>query len=302
MKKIFLIITAMCLIFTLAAVGVSATETEVITETEAVTWTEAVTETEVITETEVTTAVETLYEVESGEAADIVDIISKAESKADAIFAVAEKLGISYEDAEGLVNSVLALGDKYLGENAGWVRFKEKVIGNMEFWAIVAVIALVALALLWCALSNHIKNRRFKNVEFNISEVSATAAEAKDINSQTLAKLLEMVEESRAKEAEHKQYIEELVKKITELKEENVEQDKERIKTQRDILTAMLSALRMEKLICDRTRMPMADKATIDHFYATGVDPLLSNLPVEDAKAVEELAKTLDTVGAGDEK
>ncbi len=280
MKRIFLILTAMCLIFALTVVGASATETEAITETE----------------------VETLYEVESEEAADIVDVISKAESKADAIFAVAEKLGISYEDAEGLVNSVLALGDKYLGENAGWVRFKEKVLGNMEFWALVAVIALVGLALLWCALSNHIKNRRFKNVEFNMSEVSGTAAAVKDINSQALAKMFEMAEESRAKEAEHKQYIEELVKKITELKEENVAQDRELIKTQRDILTATLNMLRIEKLICDRTRMPMADKATIDHFYATGVDPLLSQLPAEDAKAVEELAKTLDTVGACDEK
>lgn len=287
MKKIFYIFTAMILMLSLS-LTVSATESEAIVETEEVV--ETVIETEEI------------IEIESEDAAAIVDIISKAESKADAIFAVAEKLGISYEDAEGLVNSVLALGDKYLGENAGWVRFKEKVLGNMEFWALVAVIALVALALLWCALSNHIKNRRFKNVEFNMSEVSATAAEAKDINSQTLAKMVEMVEESRAKEAEHKQYIEELVKKITELEEENVEQDKEIIKTQRDILTATLSALRMEKLICDRTRMPMADKATIDHFYATGVDPLLSNLPAEEAKAAEELTKTLDTVGAGDEK
>lgn len=287
MKKIFYIFTAMFLMLSLS-LTVSATEAEAIVETEEV----------------VETVIETaeLIEIESEDAAEIVDIISKAESKADAIFAVAEKLGISYEDAETLVNSVLALGDKYLGENAGWVRFKEKVIGNMEFWAIVAAVALAAVALLWWAFSNHLKNRRLKNVEFNISEVSATAAEAKDINSQTLAKLLEMAEESRAKEAEHKQYIEELVKKITELKEENVEQDKELIRIQRDILTATLSALRMEKLICDRTRMPMADKATIDHFYATGVDPLLSNLPAEDAKAVEELAKTLDTVGAGDEK
>lgn len=290
MKKIFCIFAVLCMVFTMT-VCASATETETAVETEAISETEVATVTEEIAESE------TLFEVESGEAADIVDIISKAESKADAIFAVAEKLGISYEDAEGLVNSVLALGDKYLGENAGWVRFKEKVIGNMEFWALVAVIALVALALLWCALSNHIKNHRFKNVEFNVSEFSTTATAVKDINSQALAKMVEMAEESRAKEAEYKQYIEELVKKITELKEENVEQDKELIKIQRDILTATLSALRMEKLICDRTRMPMADKATIDHFYATGVDPLLSNLPVEDAKAVEELAKTLDTVG-----
>ena len=285
MKKIFCIFTAVILMLSLSLV-VSATETEATVETE-----EAV-ETVIKTEEPI--------EIESEVAADIVDIISKAESKADAIFAVAERLGISYEDAETLVNSVLALGDKYLGENAGWVRFKDSVTANMEFWIIIAVLALVALGILWYSLTNHMKSRKLKNVEYNMVETTKIAAEARDINSQTLAKILEMAAEAEAREKEHKAYVEELITKIRDLKEENVEQDKELIKLQKDMLRAEISSLNIQKLICNRTRLPMADKATIENYFAEGVNPLLANLPEEEASAAEELARTLETVGGID--
>lgn len=287
MKKIFCTFMIICLLFALT-VSVSATESEPVIETEE------------ITESDNATESESLLEIESEDASDVVDIIANAGSKADAIFAVAEKLGISYEDAEGIVNSVIAVGDKYLGDDAGWIRFKDSVQDNMEIWVIVAVLALVALSMLWYALSNHLKNRRLKTVEFNMSGMSKDVKEVKDKNSQTLEKIVEYAAEMKQKEEEHKEYVEKLVKQIVELKEENIAQDKELIKLQRDMINAEVSNLRMAKLICDRTRMPMADKATIDHYYATGVDPLMSDLPKEEAKQTEELTHTLDTVGGID--
>ena len=287
MKKIFCVFAAFILI-TLFTVAVSATDTETAAET--------------VAETTAVIESEEKIEIESEAAEDIVDLIAKSESKADAVFAVAEKLGVSYEDAETLVNSVLALGDKYLGENAGWVRFKDSVTANMQMWTIIAVLALVALGILWYALSNHIKTSKLKTVEYNSAEVKTIAEEARNINSQTLAKILEMAAIAEEREKEHKAYVEDLLKTIRDLKEENIVQDKSLISLQKDMLRAEISSLNIQKLICNRTRLPMADKATIDHYFAEGVDPLLANLPEEEAKQTEELARTLESVGGKDER
>jgi adenylate kinase family enzyme len=68
----------------------------------------------------------------------------------------------------------------------------------------------------------------------------------------------------------------------------------------RAVVTALTCALRVQKLICDRTAMPMIDKATVDSFYSRGVDALKEELDDGDAEKLDGVLGTLDKVGKQD--
>ena len=284
MKKLFYYIIFALLIISFAVMPISATDTEVAT-----------------VESETAVESETRAEIGKEEASEIVEIIEVSGSKAEAIIALAEKLGITTEEAEKMINYMLEVGDKYLGETKWWVGFKATVEEDMQFWIMAAVIAVAALALLWYALSMRFKVASpVRKLDYALNSeggIVNTLKKSCAENSQTLAKMLEMSKEMAYQTEIYEQQMlqkdEEILKRDAEilcLKEANR-------KERKDMLTAEAYNLRMLKLICDRTAMPLADKATIDLFYAKGIDAIRAELSEEDFAKIEQMTSMLDTVG-----
>ena len=121
MKKIICFLICAAVIFAaVLPIAASETATEVVTEAT----TEAVTE--VVTE------------------ADIDGSMSLSEM----ILALAQKFGISVEDAEELVGDVKDVGDKYLEGNGLWDKISEDIQKNPAKWTIYGIVALLILFLI----------------------------------------------------------------------------------------------------------------------------------------------------------
>ena len=121
MKKIICFLICAAVIFAaVLPIAASETATEVVTEAT----TEAVTE--VVTE------------------ADIDGSMSLSEM----ILALAQKFGISVEDAEELVGDVKNVGDKYLEGNGLWDKISEDIQKNPAKWTIYGIVALLVLFLI----------------------------------------------------------------------------------------------------------------------------------------------------------
>lgn len=121
MKKIICFLICAAIIFA-AVLPIAASETaeEVVTEAT----TEAVTE--VVTEAD----------------------IDGAMSLSEMILALAQKFGISIEDAEELVGDVKDVGDKYLEGNSLWDKISEDIQNNPAKWTIYGIVALLVLFLI----------------------------------------------------------------------------------------------------------------------------------------------------------
>lgn len=125
MKKIICFLICAAVVFAaVLPIAASETATEVVTEAT----TEAVTEavTEVVTEAE----------------------IDGSMSLSEMILALAQKFGISVEDAEELVGDVKDVGDKYLEGNGLWDKISEDIQKNPAKWTIYGIVALLVLFLI----------------------------------------------------------------------------------------------------------------------------------------------------------
>jgi hypothetical protein len=164
-----------------------------------------------------------------------------------------------------------------------------------------AVIAMAALALFWYSLSMRFKVASpVKRVDYTLNSEGGLADTVKkscEENSQALGKMLEIVDESKA---QVEIYVKEIAEKEEEIlkKENEIVQLKEaRIRESQDMLIAAACNLRMLKLIVDRTAMPIKDKATIDLFYANGMQGIKAELSEEDFAKLEKRLAMLDSVG-----
>jgi hypothetical protein len=284
MKKIFYTIIAIIMIAALGVLPTFATDTETVTpETEAV---------ETVTEA---------LEIDSEAASEIVDIIEASGTKAEAIVALAEKMGISIEDAEKLVDSMIEVGDKYLGDTKWWVGFKSTVESDMQFWIVVALIALVVLALLSYSLTMHIKfSSPMKRLDYSMNSEHGLANTVKascDENSQALGKMMELYKAALENKAIYEKELLDKDGEILRCNEQIVQLKEARIKESKDMLIAAACNLRMLKLVIDRTAMPITDKATIDLFYANGMKAIEAELSEEDFAKLEKRLAMLDSVG-----
>ena len=121
MKKIICFLICAAIIFAaVLPIAASETATEVVTEET----TEAVTE--VVTEAD----------------------IDGAMSLSEMILALAQRFGISVEDAEELVGDVKNVGDKYLEGNSLWDKISEDIQKNPAKWTIYGIVALLVLFLI----------------------------------------------------------------------------------------------------------------------------------------------------------
>lgn len=295
MKKIFAIIIAALVIVAITVTVIPAHAGD--SGSAVVDATEAITE---VTVTEGTAPIaETVtLDINSAAANEIVEIIEQSDSRAEAILSIAEKLGITAEQAENILNTVIDVGDEYLGETEWWVGFKRDVQEDIQFWttAIVLVCAVVAMIGGVFVLLAKV-NPNVKKAMWGMQEALQITKSAKDENSQTLGELKEIFLKAAEKEEIFEKLIEqkeEVIKTLTEkIKDLEEKSEAERI----NMVSAEIYNLRILKLICDRTAMPLTDKATIDLFYAKGLDALKAELSAEDVEKIEKTLSTLDTVG-----
>lgn len=184
MKKIFYYIIAVVTVMCLAIVPAFATdaETEAITEGEVVeTATEAigaVTETEQVSEIDTETETETEADTESEtETTDIVAILGDADSRLDAIVKLAGTMGITLEEAEALLDKMVALGDEHFGEHDFWLNIRESIENNPDTWTIAILTVLMLLALVIFLIRGLIKNTREQSKNrINIEDIKKTEA------------------------------------------------------------------------------------------------------------------------------
>ena len=230
----------------------------------------------------------------------VMDALEESKNKTEAILAVAQKLGITTDEAEEIVNAVIKYGDEYFGDASWWSVFKTDVRENMTFWVtvIVAIAAILAIVGGVFVLIGKI-NPTMRRALFGVEDVlKNTTKEAEEI-SQTLANITNLAHDVAEKDeiynkliAEKEEHIEKLCEKIAEIE---ASAEKER----RSMFFAGAYNLQILRIICSRTAMPLADKAAIDLWYTRGINFLKGELSPEDIAKIESMAATLE-VSDGD--
>ncbi len=235
-------------------------------------------------------------------ASEVVDVVVSADSKNEAIILIANKLNVSVEKAEAIVDTIIATRDTYFGENAWWTGFKEDIISNRNFWITVILCILSGLTIFGMIFVFVAKiNPTLNKSNYGMNKMFNLCSATQEANSQTLGKIEALAVENAEKEetynkllAEKEEHIEKLVERIAEMK---AAAEKER----RSMLLAEAYNLQILKLICSRTALPLADKAAIDLWYTKAIESIKSELEAEDIKKIENIAATLEVTNGKSE-
>lgn len=278
MKKIFICLITFVMLFALT-VPVFATESGTATEI-----TEAISETSI--------------EISEDDAENIIGIIETSESRGDAILAVAEKIGISAEEAEGIIDTFIALGDKYFGESSTWAKFKNSLQEDKPFWISVfvagaAVIAIIAFGLILLAKTNPTMRKAMFGMEESV-KINKTIAQA---NSQTLENIEKNFADMSQKMLEMSGQLLEKKETIIALQEELKVLKQAQEKMARRMLKAEMYDLQAHKLTLARSNLPMTDKSALDLWFARAEESLNEELGGEDVGQLGELIDEGDNNG-----
>lgn len=279
MKRIFAFFIILLLaIFSVVSVG--ATELESITETDAI---------ETLPE-----ETSPVVELDSEEASEVVEIIEENDNKTEAIVALAEKLGISLDAAENIINSMIEVGDEYLGENQYWLAFKTDIQEDMQFWttAIVLIVAVIAIIGAIFVLLGKTNPGMQKLTYIAEESVAAIKSDAK-ANSQTLEEIKKAVADSIAREDGYKQIIAEKDDKIIELAAKIEALETAEQSERKNMLCAELYNLQALKLTLSRTNLPLTDKSAIELWFTKAEESLKSEMNKTDVESVEKMAEIL---------
>ena len=322
MKKILTFVITLA-ILAMATIVVGATDTTAVTVTEAtetatteaasesttvhIETTEAVTES--ITESAIVNDVATEHvttdapteppvtnvPLDSEVISEVIDIIESSDSKAEAVLAVVELLGVSTEEAEDIINALIAVGDEYLGQSDAWVGFKKDVQENMKFWAVViaclaSVITIAGVIFVFIARVNPELARSMFGTAEALKICKNQTAEITD----SLGAMVEFVKGYSEKEEAYNLLLaakdEQIQKLIEEIKKIELESEKAR----RNMEMAETYNLQILKLICARSQMPLSDKATIDLWYTKATEALEGDLSEDDVKKIRENVAILE--------
>jgi DNA replicative helicase MCM subunit Mcm2 (Cdc46/Mcm family) len=243
------------------------------------------------TATEITEAIsETTIEISDEDAEDIIGIIENSESRGDAILAVAEKIGISAEEAEGIIDTFIALGDKYFGESSTWAKFKNSLQEDKQFWISVfvagaAVIAIIAFGFILLAKTNPTMRKAMFGMEESV-KINKAIAQA---NSQTLENIEKNFNEMSQKMLEMSGQLLEKKETIIALQEELKVLKQAQEKMSRRMLKAEMYDLQAHKLTLARSNLPMTDKSALDLWFARAEESLKEELGGEDVGQLGEL-------------
>ena len=219
---------------------------------------------------------------------ELTEALEDSRNKTEAILAVAQKLGVTTDEAEEIVNAVIEYGDEYFGNASWWSALRSDVRENMTFWVtvIVAIAAVLAIAGGVFVLIGKI-NPTMRRALFGVEDVLKTAkAQSTDVSA-TLDSIKESAKVAFDLLADKSVVIEALTEEIKQLYTAN---EKER----KSMVAAELYNLQILKLICSRTALPLADKAAVDLWYTRAIDSLKSELSPEDIEKMESIAAVLE--------
>lgn len=187
MKKIFciLMIAALCMAFILPTAAIEAEEGSVALEESFVAATVAETAvedaeaaSEQVTESGTpgtSSPTGTEGEIESE---DIAEIIGNADSRIEAIVGLAGAMGITLEEAEAILDKMVALGDEHLGESDIWLDIKASILEHPETWTVVVLVVLMLVALAIFLIRGQIKNTSAQaTTKANIIDIKKNEAE-----------------------------------------------------------------------------------------------------------------------------
>jgi hypothetical protein len=172
MKKIFIFLIT--LVVCMAAIlPTGATETYMGTDesTEILMGTESeisgVIETETAAETE-----SAVTEITETETEDVAGLISGAGSRLEAIVAIAGAMGITLDEAEQVLDKMIAIGDEHFAENDRWGSIRADMLEHPETWIIVILVILMFLALITFLIRSLIKQTGTQaSIKANVADI-----------------------------------------------------------------------------------------------------------------------------------
>ncbi len=271
MKKVFLIFAIVTVIFCMT-LSCLATDTETATVTEEVALEEIV------------------EELEDGSI-----------TLADAIMALAEKAGMTREEAEQLIESALLWGDNNLSERAWWEKIRASIAENTEFWVMSLLAAVAIVSIIGGAITLFIGvQKRIKRIEYGTGRVMSDSDSNKEAISQTLGTLKESYEKMCVALVEIEN---EKLKKddvIISLQEELKGLESKLEKTNKRMLQAELYNTQAHKLTLERSNLPMSDKSILSLWFAKAEDSLKSEMSESDLAVVTKVMETLTEADGND--
>lgn len=184
---------------------------------------------------------------------EVHEIVENSSSFSEAVIEIAERFGISVEDAEELVNDMKALGDKYLGESELWVVIKNDMSQNPEKYVVIALIILLIVALIVFMLKWIISNMgQLRTLKMNVASLKKSV-DGDDSEGGTLSlRSLIAAKNGEIKALEDKDA--ELEKEVIKLREEAARLTKEAAEVKKNTESALNviqeTALQIAQLLC----------------------------------------------------
>lgn len=217
------------------------------------------------------------------------EIIKDSDTIADAIISVASKFGITIEDAEALVEDVVHLGDKYLGETELWAIIKDDMTTNPEKYVLMAVIFLAFVALVVFILRWIISNiGQMRTMKINLASLkkSVDGDDSEEGKASSLRSLI-TAKNDEIKALEDKDA--ELEKEVVKLREEAARLTKEAAEVKKNTESALNimqeSALQIAQLLCiamDKGKMPVVSKEARQIWYENAQTKIKAAAGIED--------------------
>lgn len=203
------------------------------------------------------------------------EIIKDSDTLADAIISVASKFGITIEDAEKLVEDVVHLGDKYLGETEIWEVIKGDIRANPEKYILIALCFLMFIALVVFIIRWIVHNMsQLRTLKMNVTSLkkSVDGDDSEEGKASSLRALI-TAKNDEIKALEEKDA--ELEKEVINLREEAARLTKEAAEVKKNTESALNitqeSALQIAQLLCiamDKGKMPVVSKEARELWYS----------------------------------
>ena len=240
---------------------------------------------------------EAIAEPEEASAVDLAEIIEDVEqgnlTVDAAIDKLSEKSGMTKEQAEDIINDVLALGDKYLGEYKWWEDTSVKIDENRRTLVLIILAIASVSSIVLGAVVLYFEGKKINRIEYGTGKVVGDSAKMNKAISQTIVTLNKQVVEVLDDFKIIKQWLEEKDKKISELEIHNSELES-------GMLDVEMYILQMLKLIYSRTNLTLTDKSLLDLWQAKAESDLKGKMSPEGIKKHEEMIAMLKESGDSD--
>lgn len=205
---------------------------------------------------------------------EVHDIVENSSSFSEAVIAIADRFGISVEDAEELVNDMKALGDKYLGENELWAIIKADMANNPEKYIVIALVVLLLVALIAFMLKWIVSNMgQLRTLKMNVASLkqSVDGDDSEEGKALSLRNLITAKnDEIKALEKKDAELEAEVIKLREEAERLTKTADDVKKNTETALNITQESALQITQLLCialDKGKMPVVSKEARHLWY-----------------------------------